>query len=122
MIRYKVQGIKAPQPFDCSNCDLQEERNCGNLKKLACTSIEDFKSDDYKSIKDETKIWTIGLTRLYECPLTWFTDDSLRLYDISYLINNSGQLLFNGSWSEQPAWVWQAYLIYQQEINKTDGN
>ncbi len=88
------------------------------------TAIEDFKTLEYEEIEKsgQRKVWPLGTIRLYECPVTWITQESIDMMDACFMISNSSSLLFPGAWSDQPMWLWEAFKIYKTETNKTDGN
>ena len=35
---------------------------------------------------------------------------------LCFLVEETGQLLFNGGWAEQPYWLIEAFEIYKTEI------
>jgi len=56
--------------------------------------------------------------RLYECPLTYILKESWEVIRLVYLIESTGQLLFEGGWGAQPFWLVEAYERYRIESFK----
>ncbi len=65
--------------------------------------------------KGAGKVFTLGTMRLYECPLSYLTDETIEVMRAVYLMDGSGHLLYGGAWAEQPAWLVQAYEIFKYE-------
>lgn len=83
--------------------------------------------DDKDEIREKgaRKVWTLrdadpGATlRLYECPLTFMSQESKDLIDLIYLTTESKILPFPGNcWNDQPAWFVEAFILYKQELSK----
>jgi len=71
------------------------------------------------------KVWKLGDIRLYECPLSWISQDTNMIIDQIFLTVDTPALFFPGAWSDQPAWFVEAWKIYKrvqfEELSK-DGN
>ena len=67
--------------------------------------------------KKATKVMSIGTLRLYECPLTYPTDDTYELMSMVFRIESTGVLFFAGGWADQPPWVVESFDIMKQETN-----
>lgn len=65
--------------------------------------------------KGAEKVLALGDIRLYECPLSYITEETAGLMRVVFLIDSTGQLLFGGGWAEQPFWLAEAYEIYRNE-------
>jgi hypothetical protein len=56
-----------------------------------------------------------GTIRLYECPLTYVTQETNELIRVLYLMDNTNQMFFEGSLNDQPYWLVEAYDIFKTE-------
>lgn len=56
-----------------------------------------------------------GVIRLYECPLTYITQETSELIRVLYLMDNTNQMFFEGSLNDQPYWLVEAYDIFKTE-------
>lgn len=65
--------------------------------------------------KGVLKVFSLGDIRLYECPLSYFTEETLEVIRLVSLIDASGHLLHEGGWGGQPFWLLEAYEIYRNE-------
>ena len=61
------------------------------------------------------KVLGLGDIRLYECPLSYLTEETAELMRVVFMIDSTGQLLFEGGWADQPFWLVEAYEIYRTE-------
>jgi len=125
-LRWSHQS-KQKTPFDCETCTDKDfkYRNCNNYKGLP----EELRADNgVGDVKDIANEYGLDLTkkvvslvngkeamRLYECPLTYITQDTSELIRIMYLMDNTNQMYFRGSLSDQPNWLIEAYEIFKTE-------
>lgn len=65
--------------------------------------------------KGAQKVMGLGDLRLYECPLSYITEETARLMRLVFLLDSTGKLLFEGGWADQPFWLAEAYEIYRGE-------
>lgn len=74
-----------------------------------------------EEVKDELKIKSakkvIGLSglRFYECPLSYLSVETVEVIRLVYLVDSSGSFLYEGGLGAQPAWLIEAYELYQVE-------
>jgi hypothetical protein len=99
------------------------DRNCGNRKGLPVIAVDAYTEDLKHQLKDAPKVFSLGdgrghYLRLYECPLTWITEETTMIIQAVYLASESGVLLFHGGWADQPAWFAEAFDVYKSERNK----
>ncbi len=60
----------------------------------------------------------MGDARLYECPLSFLTDDTREIIRLVYLLEDTGNMLNAGGWAEQPFWLIQAFEIFKTETSR----
>lgn len=68
---------------------------------------------------------TMGDLRLYECPLSFITDETWQMMRAVFLADGSQQLYFSGGWADQPHWFIEALEMYRAETArrmKRDGD
>ena len=80
-------------------------------------AVEEYSCETREELvrKGAGKVFTLGAMRLYECPLSYLTDETIEVLRVVYLMEDSGHLLFGGAWADQPAWLAQAYEIFKLE-------
>lgn len=81
-------------------------------------SIEEFTDEIKEELNEKgaNKVWQLdGNMRLYECPLTYITQDTWDTIRLIYMIDGSQHLLYAGGWSDQPYWLIEAYEIFKSE-------
>lgn len=64
--------------------------------------------------------------RLYECPLSYLTEETAEVMRLLYLMDGTGRLLHTGGLAGQPFWLVEAYEIFKTEDmrnikDKSDG-
>ncbi len=108
-------------PFDCETCgDMDREtRNCCNGLGLTDDAlvVTDY-TDEVKAElldKNARKVFTLGDMRLYECPLSFISEDTREVIQTVFLMDSTKRLLFSGEWGEQPAWLAEAYGVFLTE-------
>ena len=113
--------MKGFNPFDCAICTDTDraERNCLNRLGLsedvrAVVQYTDEVKDEIKG-KGAKRVAGLGAVRLYECPLSYITVDTREMMNLVFLVGDTGHLLHQGGWAEQPAWLVEAYQIYRVE-------
>ena len=112
----------AGSPFDCKTCSEADKaaRNCMNRLKLSDASRAAFQyTDEVKAeIKrtEAVKVWSTGDIRLYECPLSLFSDPDLEaIRRAVYLSISTGTMMYSGGFAEQPCWFIEALEIHRIE-------
>lgn len=111
-------------PFDCAVCadTDRDARNCFNRRRLdedaraVARYTDEIKFDIRK--KGAKRVVSIGAIRLYECPLSYITAETREMMNLVFLVDDTGHLLHQGGWAEQPAWLVEAYQIYRVENAK----
>ncbi len=63
-------------------------------------------------------MFQLGDIRLYECPLSWITDETWELCRLLYLAQDTGVLYAAGGWADQPRWFLEAYELMRLEMIK----
>ena len=108
-------------PFDCALCTDKDqgERNCFNRTSLsdevrAVTNYSEEVKDEIK-IKGAKKVIGLSGIRLYECPLSYITFDTVEIIRLVYLVDLSGAFLYPGGLGAQPAWLVEAYELFKVE-------
>ena len=66
--------------------------------------------------KEAQKVFSLGDVRLYECPLSYITEETQELMRLCFLIDETKQLLYGGGWGGQPVWLVEAFEVYKVEI------
>lgn len=61
------------------------------------------------------KVFTLGDLRLYECPLSYISEETREVIQMVFLMDSTKRLLFTGEWGDQPAWLVEAYGIFLSE-------
>ena len=108
-------------PFDCSDCGDEDKRNrnCGNRKGLIDSArvVGVFTEEIKKEIREKkmAKVFNLGDLRLYECPLSYITEDTRDMMSVIYRTNDSGHLYYAGGWADQPTWLVEGFTIYKIE-------
>jgi len=96
-----------------------EARNCRNLKGLSeearavCSYTPGVKLEIEKT--GAAKVISLGDLRLYECPLSYLTEETGTVVRLVFLIEDSGVLYYGGGWGDQPCWLVEAFEIYRTE-------
>ena len=119
-----MRSEKDGVPFHCETCDdkLKDGRNCGNRKRLNYTCekwsghADDAILQEHKKEMRQT-VWPLGDLSLYECPISYITPETYQLIDMVVLCKDSGVLINEGGWSNQPNKFVEAYLIYKEEFS-----
>lgn len=102
----------------CTDTDKQS-RNCANALRLDADicAVSDYNEQITAEIKTQNlkKVFSLGDIRLYECPLTYITEETRNIQRIVYKLGESGPLYYDGGWANQPYWLWEAVEIYRLE-------
>ncbi len=96
-----------------------EARNCFNRLDLgeesrAVTSYVAEVNEEL-IVKGAAKVFSLGNIRLYECPLSYISEDTVDILRLVYAIKEWGCLLYGGGLGEQPAWLIEALEICRAE-------
>jgi hypothetical protein len=109
---------ESPLPFDCKTCKDKIGRNCKNRKKLEYTVIQDFnfaeKAWRKKNAKHAPKVFRFKDLRLYECPVSYITNETRILLELLFSEEHP-PFIFPGGWLDQPVWWIEAIQIYKTE-------
>ena len=94
--------------------------NCGNWKGLSeeARAVQKFTTDiqEEHSIKGASKVsMSLGDIRMYECPLSYLSSDTLYILSLVALIKHTGALLYDGGLAAQPHWLIEAILVSKDE-------
>lgn len=114
-------------PFTCSDCGEadKKERNCSNFKGLseaarAVAAYDPGISEEIKA-RGSAKVISLGDLRLYECPLSYVSEETFSVMRAVFMIESSGRLYFDGGLADQPCWAVEALEIYQSERARLAG-
>lgn len=113
-------------PFSCAECGERdrEERNCSNIKGLSegARAIERYDETARQELlaKGCQKVISLGGLRLYECPLSYISADTLDVMRVVFMMEG-GALFFEGGLADQPCWAIEAQEIYLNEKARTAG-
>jgi hypothetical protein len=69
-----------------------------------------------KAHKKAIKLFVLGDIRLYECPLSWITEESWEICRMIYLAMDTHTLYAAGGWADQPVWFVQAFELLRVEL------
>ena len=114
--------MREASPFKCETCTERDKdaRNCFNHKGLSddARAVGEYTEEVKGELKERggEKVFSLGDVRLYECPFSLITRETQELIRLCFLVEETGQLLFNGGWAEQPYWLIEAFEIYKMEI------
>ena len=99
-----------------------EARNCHNVKGLSeeARGVFSYTSGVKEEIKEAkaAKVISLGDLRLYECPLSYLTEETGAVMRLVFLIEDSGRLYCGGGWGDQPCWLVEAFETYRAERGK----
>lgn len=116
---------KSASPFDCDKCFESDKaaRNCSNFKGLSgrARAVEAYDAGVAVEIasKECSKVVSLGDLRLYECPLSYITEETFEMMRTVFLIESAGRPYMNGGLESQPCWAVEAFEIYQFERART---
>lgn len=85
-------------------------------------AIEEYTGEQREFIKEHKlkKVAPLGsgkrYMRLYECPVTYITQDTRDIIQLLYTIENTNHLLFEGGLARQPYWLIEALEIFKTEL------
>ena len=69
--------------------------------------------------KAAKKVFTLGDIRLYECPLSYITNDTREMLRAVYMADSLGVLLLGKGLGEEPCWFVEAFEAYGREASKS---
>ncbi len=72
----------------------------------------------YLENNNAKKVFMLGDIRLYECPLTWISEETYHMLRAVYLAKDSSVLYNAGGWADQPEWFIDAYELQRTEANE----
>lgn len=112
---------KDASPFRCDRCEPadMQARNCANLLGLseearAVCNYTDEVADELKR-KNAGKVVSLAGLRLYECPASYLTADTMEIERAVYATEAFGRMPLAGGWADQPCWFVEAYELYRAE-------
>jgi hypothetical protein len=59
--------------------------------------------------------------RLYECPLSYISEETFAVMRTVFMMESSGCFYFDGGLADQPCWAVEALEIYQSERARIAG-
>jgi len=62
------------------------------------------------------KVETFGDIRLYECPGSYITPETVEILQAVFLVTETHVPYFPGGWVDQPHWLQEAVTLYKKEI------
>jgi hypothetical protein len=112
---------EAGSPFKCDECSERDKdnRNCFNRKGLsegaiAVESYTDEIAGEHRELNAQ-KVFSLGTLRLYECPLSYLTQDTREITRLVYLCEDKGLMLHEGGIGNQPSWFIEAMEVFRAE-------
>lgn len=114
-------------PFNCGDCGEKDkaERNCSNFKGLSgrARAVEAYDAGVAGEIASRncSKVVSLGDLRLYECPLSYITEETFEMMKAVFLIESAGWPYLDGGLAGQPCWAVEAFEIYQFERARSNG-
>lgn len=110
--------------MDCGEPD-KKERNCSNYRGLSesARAVAAYDTEISEEIKasGSVKVISLGDLRLYECPLSYISEETFRVMRAVFMMESSGRLYFVGGLADQPCWAVEAFEIYQSERARLAG-
>ena len=110
--------------MDCGEPD-KKERNCSNYRGLSesARAVAAYDPEISEQIKasGSVKVISLGDLRLYECPLSYISEETFRVMRAVFMMESSGRLYFEGGLADQPCWAVEAFEIYQSERARLAG-
>ncbi|HEY4706306.1 MAG TPA: hypothetical protein VII64_02530 [Thermodesulfobacteriota bacterium] len=61
------------------------------------------------------KVAGLGDVRLYECPESYFDEETMRIIGLVFMLEGSGRHFFEGGIAGQPCWLIEAMQIFNAE-------
>ena len=83
-------------------------------------AVEEYTDEVKEELKEKKadKVFSLGNLRFYECPLSYIETDTWDIIRLVFLMNATGELLYNGGLGEQPYWLVEAYEMYKTELSR----
>jgi len=112
---------KSASPFDCEKCTESDKaaRNCSNFKGLSerARAVEAYDAGVAGEIASRkcSKVVSLGDLRLYECPLSYITEETFEMMKTVFLTESAKMPYMDGGLANQPCWAVEAFEIYQFE-------
>lgn len=80
-------------------------------------AVFDYTDEVKEELKEKgaRKVFTLSDIRLYECPLSFLSEDTRDLMRLAFLVDDTKRLLYAGGWGDQPYWLIEAYEILKTE-------
>ncbi len=122
--RYIHLSTDGGSPFDCERCSPtdRKKRNCANMLALSegARAVTEYTGDVERELKEKGagKVVVLGNMRLYECPLSYITEDTWEIVRMIRFLEHTGRLPLGGGWADQPYWFVEAYGLYLEESGR----
>ncbi len=115
-----LQGVKPPvinPPLPPFSEGGSEDSPSGGSKEIPPKGSCDLaKGESSRSVAQSAqKVFSLGDIRLYECPVSYISYETVEMMRLVYLIDDSGSLLHGGGWGDQPAWLIEAVEVFRTE-------
>lgn len=84
----------------------------------AARAVTEYTEEVKEELKEKgaEKVFSFGDVRLYECPLSYISEDTGELIRLCFLVDDTGNLLYDGGWGNQPMWLVEAFEAYKAEM------
>ena len=118
----RIISTDAGSPLTCEDCSTRDRdnRNCLNWRGLSeeARAVQSYTASitEEHSVKEASKVSvSLGDIRMYECPLSYMSADTIQLLQLLALIEQTGSLLYDGGIAAQPYWLMEAIMIGKEE-------
>jgi len=93
-----------------------------NFKNLSSESVcvdsyDDSVNNEHNS-KDAKKVFALGDLRLYECPVSFITEETAFMMKAVFLSVDTKALYFGGGIADQPEWFVRALEVFSEENDR----
>lgn len=62
------------------------------------------------------KAAVLGDIRLYECPISYVTEETAEILQAVFLVTETHIPFFPGGWADQPHWLQEAVGLFKKEV------
>ncbi len=83
-------------------------------------AVTDYTEEVKGELKEKgaEKVVVLGNLRLYECPLSYITEDTWEMVRMIRFLEHTRRLPLSGGWADQPYWFVEAYGLYLEESER----
>ncbi|MBE7415991.1 MAG: hypothetical protein HS130_12555 [Deltaproteobacteria bacterium] len=103
----------------------REARNCCNFRGLSeeARAVDGYTAAITEELKRKRclKVLSIGDIRLYECPLSYFDEETQSIIGLVFRLEGAGLPYFDGGLASQPCWLMEAVEIFENERSAREG-